>query len=174
MLTGRYLLTGPNGPYAVEDFDCGEEPGGWRYRATREDPATGARLGELDLLVDPAGRVLQLAAQAGGWLLRGGVVGAETLWRRGEQEHTAPAHGFTGSSPAFAVVCARLAAARGDGSLRLVAVHDAVLATVTVDQVWTGAGDMWTSVDRATGAVSRWLLDGDLIRAGPGVTALDT
>lgn len=170
MPSGCYLLTGHDGPYAVEDFRCGEEPDGWRYRAARRDPASEVLIGELELVVAPDGRVLRLEQRAGGWLLRGGVVGGEALWRRGEQEHAVAAHGFTGSSPAFAIACSRLATARGDGSLRLISVHDDVLATATVDQVWSVAGDVWTCVDRSTGSAGRWVLDGDRVVSGPGVT----
>ncbi|MEO6205457.1 MAG: hypothetical protein ABIO67_08760, partial [Mycobacteriales bacterium] len=150
-MTGRYLLSDHDGPYAVEDFRSADESDGWCYRATRRDPETEVFLGELELVVATDGRVLRLEQSGGGWLVRGGVVGGDALWRRGDQEHAVPAHGFTGSSPAYAVVCSRLAAARGEGSLRLIAVHDGVLATATVDQVWTQEGDTWTCVDRSTG-----------------------
>lgn len=171
MVTGRYFLSDHDGPYAVEDFRCGEGLDGWCYRATRRDPEAAVFLGELELVVAPDGRVLRLAQSGGGWLLRGGIVGGDALWRRGDQEHTVPAHGFTGSSPAYAIVGTRLAASRGDGSLRLIAVHDDVLATATVDQVWSPDGDTWTCVDRSTGEAGRWVLDGDRVLSGPGVTA---
>ncbi len=171
MVTGRYLLSGHDGPYAVEDFRCGEEVDGWCYRATRRDPETEVILGELELVVAPIGRVLRLEQSGGGWLLRGGITGGQALWRRGDQEHVVAAHGFTGSSPAYAIVCTRLAVARGDGSLRLIAVHDDVLATATVDQVWSPDGDGWICVDRSTGTAGRWALDGDRVLSGPGVTA---
>lgn len=170
MLTGAYLLTGHDGPYALERFTYGPDATGWRYRATRHDPQTQTHLGELELVVAPDGRVLRLEQRGGGWLLRGGVVGGDVLWRRGDQEHVVAAHGFTGSSPAYAIVCSRLVGSRGDGALRLIAVHDDALATATVDQVWTQAGDTWTCVDRSTGEAGRWVLDGDRVLSGPGVT----
>ena len=170
MASGRYLLTGHDGAFAVEAFTCAQGPAGWHYAATRTDPRGGAALGALDLLVDDAGRVLRLEVTGGGWLLRGGVVGGEALWRRGDQERSAVAHGFTGTSPSYAVVATRLAVATE--LLRLVEVHDAALATVEVDQRWTGAGQAWTSERRDTGEVGRWELWDGVVLAGPGVQLL--
>jgi len=78
---------GHDGPYAVEDFRCGEEPDGWSYRAVRRHPETGTLLGELELelVLGADGRVRRLQQTAAGWLLRGGVVGNEVLWRRGSR-----------------------------------------------------------------------------------------
>jgi hypothetical protein len=166
---GSYLLTGHDGPFAVERFRCGEEEAGWRYAGVRTHPDTGAPLGRVELLVDAVGRVVRLEVTAAGWLLRGGVVGPEALWRRGDEERSEQAHGFTGSSPAYAVVATRLAAA-GTGRLRLVAVHDGVLATVTVDQSWSPAGDGWECSDLATGERGRWQLADGIVVAGPGLT----
>ncbi len=170
MPSGRYLLSGHDGAFAVERFTCGEQAGGWRYVGVREHPDDGAALGRLELLVDAAGQVLRLAVVGGGWDLRGGVVGSEVLWRRGEQERSAQAHGFTGTSPAYAVVATRLAA--GADLLRLVEVHDAVLATSLVDQRWTGRGEVWTSERRDTGEVGRWEVRDGVVSAGPGLVLL--
>ena len=168
MPVGSYLLTGHDGPYAVERFEARETDDGWRYVGVRRHPTTGADLGRVELLVDPAGRVIRLELTAGGWLLRGGVVGPEALWRRGEEERSEQAHGFTGTSPAFAVAASRLT---GSGrSLRLVAVHDAALATSVVDQAWTPVTGGWESADLATGERGRWTIEHGVVRTGPGVT----
>jgi len=93
---------GHDGPYAVKDFRCGEEPDGWSYRAVRRHPETGTLLGELELVLGADGRVRRPQQTAAGWLLRGGVVGDEVLWRRGEQDHVLAAHGGGRStSPCF-------------------------------------------------------------------------
>lgn len=170
--SGVYLLSGHDGPVAVERFTCGEDLEGWRYVGSREHPATGYPLGRIELLVDAAGRITRLEVTAGGWQLRGGVVGPDALWRRGDEEHSIGAHGFTGTSPAFAIASARLASS-GVERQRLVAVADEVLATLTVDQTWTRAGDGWGSTDLATGGGGRWRIAGDVVRAGPGVRLLD-
>ncbi len=170
MAAGRYLLSGHEGPYAVEAFTCGPGPDGWRYQATRTDPVGGQALGALDLLVDDTGRVLRLEVTTGRWSLRGGVVGGEVLWRRGDEERAVVAHGFTGTSPAYAVLATRLAA--GTDLLRLVEVHDAVLATAQVDQRWTGAGESWTSVRLDTGETGQWQLRDGVVVTGPGLALL--
>ncbi len=170
MPSGRYLLSGHDGAFAVERFTCGEESDGWRYTGVREHPVDRSALGRLELLVDGAGRLLRLEVVGGGWELRGGVVGAEVLWRRGDRERSVEAHGFTGTSPAYAVVATRLAA-RAE-LLRLVEVHDAVLATSVVDHRWTGSREAWTSEHRDTGEVGRWQLVDEVVTAGPGIVLL--
>jgi hypothetical protein len=169
--SGSYLLSGHDGPYAVERFVCGEEPGGWHYVGRREDPESGADLGRIDLLADGGGRILRLEVSAGGWLLRGGVVGAEALWRRGDEERSEQAHGFTGTSPAYAIAATRLAAAAGGSArLRLVAVHDSALATSTVDQAWRRDGPgQWTVDDLATGERRQLEVRDDVVIAAPGI-----
>ena len=164
--SGTYALSGHDGPYAVERFRCEQTAQEWRYVGVREHPTTGAALGRIDLLVDLGGRILRLEVSAGDWLLRGGVVGPEAIWRRGGEERSERAHGFTGTSPAYVVVAARL----GPGQRRFVAVHDAALATSTVDQEWTGAGADWECSDLATGDHGRWRLSGGVVTAGPGLT----
>jgi hypothetical protein len=169
--SGSYLLSGHDGPYATERFVCGEEPAGWRYVGHRKDPESGVELGRIDLLLDAVGRTLRLEVTAGGWLLRGGVVGAEALWRRGDEERSEQAHGFTGTSPAYAVAATRLAAAAGGSArLRLVAVHDSALATSTVDQSWRRDGPgQWAVDDLATGERRQLQVRDDLVLAGPGL-----
>lgn len=142
MPSGSYLLSGREGVWAREDFRCGPGPAGWRYVGERTDPATGAALGRVDLTLDAAGRAVRLLVTGGGWELRGGAAGPDVLWRRGEDERTERAAGFTGTSPAYAVACVRLLAlAVGDRRrVRLVAVTEPALATRVVDEGWTLTG----------------------------------
>ena len=169
--SGAYVLSGHDGPYAVERFLCGPDEDGWRYTATRTDPESGADLGRIDLLLDAVGRTLRLEVTASGWLLRGGVVGAEALWRRGAEERSEQAQGFTGTSPAYAIAATRLAAAAGGSArLRLVAVHDSALATSTIVQSWRLAGpDRWTADDLATGERRQLEVRDELVISGPGI-----
>ena len=73
-----------------------------------------------------------------GWQVRGGRVGPEVLWRRGEEEHRAQAAGFTGSSPAYDVQVARALGLQVGESrrLRLVEISEPVGAARTVEQSW--------------------------------------
>ena len=148
------MVSGHDGPHAVERFACGSDRDGWVYTATRHDPATGAVLGRLSLQIDGAGVTTRLHVEAGGWVLRGGCVGSQALWRRGEQEHEQAASGFWGTSPAYAVAAARRAALQvgQETRLRLVAVTEPVLAARIVDLSWLRtAEDRWEGVDLATG-----------------------
>lgn len=142
MPAGTYLLSGHDGAWAVERFTCAPGPAGWRYVGERTDPSTGAPLGRLDLTLDASGRTVRLLVTAGGWELRGGSLGVEVLWRRGDEERSAPAAGFTGSSPAYAVATARLLRLEVGEQRRvaLVAVTDPVLATRAVDEAWALTG----------------------------------
>ena len=108
--SGAYLLSGHDGPYALERFTCVDDADGWAYDGVREHPATGAPLGRLSLRLD--GGTVRLHAEAGGWVLRGAASAGAAVWRRGSEEREAVADGFTGSSPAHLVVQARLARPR--------------------------------------------------------------
>jgi hypothetical protein len=172
MAAGAYLLSGHDGPYALERFTCGPDGDGWRYDATREDPVSGAGLGRLELHL--TGEAVRLHVEAGGWVLRGAAAGGEVLWRRGEQERSAPGDGLTGTSPGFLVLEARLARPR----LRLVEVTEPVLATRTVDRAWRPLGeDEHDSVtvraygvdDLSTGERRTVRLAGDVVVEAPGV-----
>lgn len=170
---GSYLLADHEGPYAVERFTCGPDGDGWTYTATRHEPRSGRTTGRLCLRLDAAGVTTRLHVEGGGWVLRGGCVGAHVLWRRGEQEHEQVASGFSGTSPAYALAAVqRTALAVGEQRrLRLVAVTEPVLATRVVDQGWSRpAPDRWDAVDLATGERSsvRWE-DGVLVE-GTGLT----
>ncbi|HEU0103074.1 MAG TPA: hypothetical protein VFR07_12225 [Mycobacteriales bacterium] len=183
MPAGAYLLSGPDGPYAVERFSCGAGPAGWRYVARREQPGTGAPLGRLDVVLDARGRVLRAAVDAGGWQLRGGVVGPEVLWRRGDAEHSARAAGFSGTSPVWLLAATRLLGAGPDGRaatrLRWVRLGDEALATHLVDERWAGtptgqAGvHRWEAADLATGVLRVCVVAGDLVLDAPGVALQD-
>lgn len=176
MPRGTYRLTGHDGPYALERFACGPGPLGWRYVATREQPATGAPLGRLDVVLDARGAALRVEVQAGGWRLRGGVVGGEVLWRRGTQEHAVPGEGFTGTSPVWAVAGGRLLAASGTGPvrLRLVRLGDEALATRQVEEGWAGTPARCEAADLSTGERRVALVDPTgVVLEATGVELLD-
>ena len=168
--TGAYLLSGHDGPYAVERFTCGPVDGGWRYDATRDD---GWRI-ELEL----AGGTVRLHVEGGGWVLRGAAAGGRVLWRRGEQEREADGDGFTGSSPGLLVLGARLDRPRR----QLVEVTEPVLATRTTTQAWTSLGTAdhdgvevatWQVDDLATGERRTVRLAGDVVVEAPGVRLVE-
>jgi hypothetical protein len=174
--SGAYLLSGHDGPYALERFTCGPDAGGWWYDATREEPGSGRRLGRLEVHLH--GRTTRLHAETGGWVLRGAAGGGEAVWRRGQEERTAAADGFTGTSPGLLVVSARLAPAQ----LHLVEVTEPVLATRTTTQHWTALGseehdgvavDAWQVDDLATGERRTVRLAADVVVEAPGVRLLE-
>lgn len=176
MPRGTYLVAG-----AEEPFSCAAGPAGWRYSSSAAD-----------LTLDAAGRPLRVELRAGGWVLRGGVSGADVLWTRSAPgiapaSHAEPASGFTGGSPGFLVAAARLLrlAPGGRARLRLVAVTGAALATRVVEQGWelvavTAHGPLAVARYRVaqldTGEVGEVDLAGDVVLAAPGVelTALDS
>ena len=85
--SGAYLLSGHDGPPVLERFTCVEDGGRWSYEGVRQDPATGAPLGRLELQRD--GGTVRLHAEAGGWVLRGAAAGGAVVWRRGSDEREA-------------------------------------------------------------------------------------
>lgn len=172
MSSGAYLLSGHDGPYALERFTCGPTPEGWRYEAVREDPRTAVVTGRLEVHLD--GGTTRLHVEAGGWVLRGAAAGGQALWRRGAEEHTAAADGFTGTSPAFLVLGALLGPARR----RLVEVTEPVLATRSTDQQWAALPEeqhggvlvgLWQVDDLATGERRTVRLAGDVVVQAPGI-----
>jgi len=176
--TGAYLLSGHDGPYAVERFSLSGGSDRWSWTATREEPAGGAGLGRLDVHRD--GATLRLHVEAGGWVLRGASAPGQVVWRRGTQEHAAAADGFTGSSPAFLLAAAALAGA-GPVRLRLVEVTEPVLATRQVLRDWSAGesasregvevvGHRWS--DPATGDGGPVWLAAGLVLSAPGVRLL--
>lgn len=140
MPRGSYRLS-TDGAALVERFACGAGPAGWRYVATREDEGSGAVRGRLDVVLDAVGAPLRVHVEAAGWVLRGGAVGSELLWRRGDAEAGAVADGFTGTSPVWLLAAARRCARRPEVTrLRLLRLGDEALATRLVDQAWSGTG----------------------------------
>jgi hypothetical protein len=136
------------GTYRVGDgterFACGAGPAGWRYTATTD-------LGDtLDLTVDDDGRVRRMLAVLDGWEVRGGTVGGEVLWVRGEQEHASVGAGFTGRSPGFALATARLLGLAVGESRRvqLVELTEPVGAARTVTHAWARTQGPEPDVDR--------------------------
>jgi len=186
---GTYLLSGHDGPYALERFSCAPGPAGWRYVATREQPGTGALLGRLDLVLDARGAPVRVQVETGGWVLRGGVVGAQALWRRGPDERGERAVGFTGTSPAWAVAAARLLAAAPAPApapapvrLRLVRLGDEALSTRLVEESWAHTGTAtreglvvvrYETADLGTGERRVVHLSGDVVLDAPDTVLLD-
>jgi hypothetical protein len=189
--SGTYLHLDPvdGSPAALEDFSCAAGPSGWRYVATVRDP-DGRETGRIDLTVDGGGRQVRVILLAGGWELRGGVAGRETLWVRrpadsgGGSELSEPAAGFSGRSPGFLVAAARLLrlSAGARARLRLVEVVDPVLATGLVEQGWTLAGvteypaedgtlpvARYQVTDLASGETREVYVAGDVVVAAPGL-----
>lgn len=119
----------------IERFSADEE----RYVGIRED---GDRVeltagGRLEALHD-------------GWYVRGGSVGDEVLWVRGDDEHSAKAIGFTGSSPTYDVALVGLLGLDvGQGRrVTLVEISEPVGAARTVEQGWARTGCDEPEVDR--------------------------
>ena len=198
--TGSYLHVDPveGSPVAVEEFSCAAGPVGWRYVATVHDP-DGRQTGGIDLTLDGGGRQVRLVVTAGGWELRGGVAGRETLWVRrpagpggrdggaagpGAVERAEVAAGFAGRSPAFLVAAARLLrlAAGSRARLRLVEVADPALGTRVVEQGWsldavtsypTETGPLplarYRVTDLSIGEARVVHLAGDVVVAAPGL-----
>jgi len=155
-------------PVAVEQFSCAAGPVGWRYVSTLRAPAArspvadptpaadpspatagaGPDLGRVDVTLDAGGRQLRVEVTAGGWRLRGGVAGTETVWLRDSADDGAPversaaAAGFAGRSPAFLVATARRLALSpgGRARVRLVALTEPALGTRLVHERWTLLG----------------------------------
>ena len=141
-----------------EHFSCGPGPLGWRYTSRTSHGDT------LDLTLDPHGVVRRLVADFDGWQVRGGSVGEEVVWVRGEQEHSAVAAGFTGESPAFDIAVARLLDLEVDGPVQvtLVELTAPVGAARTVVHGWTRTADPEVGVQRFEVAdlatAERWVL----------------
>jgi hypothetical protein len=115
-----------------ERFSCGPGPAGWRYTSRTSVGDT------LDLTTDTHGVVRRMVADFDGWEVRGGVVGAEVMWVRGEQEHSAVAAGFTGDSPAFDLAVSRMLALEVGATVQvtLVELTSPVGAPRTVTHGW--------------------------------------
>ncbi|MVO85834.1 hypothetical protein GPA10_13985 [Streptomyces sp. p1417] len=191
MPRGRYSLHDPHDhtPLGEEHFQCAPGPSGWRYVARRTTPS-GDHQGSVDLALDELGRPIRLELHAGDWQVRAAALDGVT-WVRTDPsgahatENSAPAHAFTGTSPAFLVATARLlrlAPASPATRVRLVAFTDPVLAPRTLDQSWallkreahaTDNGPLTvdeyqvTALD--TGEQHTVHLTGDVVLAAPGI-----
>jgi hypothetical protein len=125
----------------------------------------------VDLTLDDLGRPVRLELHSGEWQVRGAVLDGVT-WVRIDptgahaQEGNAPAHSFTGTSPAFLVATARLLRPVLGGPavrVRLVVLTHPVLAPRTVDQSWALTDRTAHPTDNGTLTVDEYQ-----------VTALDT
>ena len=191
MPRGRYSFhdTHDHTPIGSEHFHCATGPSGWRYTAQTTAP-DGGHTGSVDLTIDALGRPIRLELHAGGWQVRGGALDGVTWVRSdpaGEQaaEGNAPAHAFTGASPAFLIATARLLrlVPGGPGTrVRLVSFRPPVLAPLTIDQSWslitrtahpTDSGELpvdnFRVTDLATGDQSDIHIAGDVVLAAPGI-----
>ncbi|MGW6275633.1 MULTISPECIES: hypothetical protein [unclassified Streptomyces] len=172
MPRGHYSLHDPHDhtPLGEEHFHCAPGPSGWRYVSQRLNPS-GEPTGSVDLALDELGRPIRLELHAGDWQIRAAAIDGVT-WVRTDPtgthatEDNAPAHAFTGTSPAFLVATSRLlrlTPASPATRVRLVAFTDPVLAPRTLDQSWA----LLKSEAHATD-------NGPLIVDEYQVTALDT
>jgi hypothetical protein len=195
---GLYSLRDQDGTVvAYERFACAPGPVGWRYNAQVLGPDGRTPTGLVDVTTDASGCQIRVEVRAGGWVVRGGVAGGETVWVRsapsGEDmgEDAATAAGFTGRSPGFLVAVARLLRLRAgaSSSVRLVALTDPALAPLPVELAWwlttveeypTGVGPLpverYETADVASGRRAVVHLAGDVVLAATGVEldALDT
>ncbi|MGW0909906.1 hypothetical protein [Streptomyces sp. NPDC002853] len=172
MPRGHYSLHDPHDhtPLGEEHFHCAPGPSGWRYVSQRTAPS-GEPTGSVDLALDELGRPIRLELHAGDWQIRAAAIDGVT-WVRTDPtgthatEDNAPAHAFTGTSPAFLVATTRLLRLTPGSPatrVRLVAFTDPVLAPRTLDQSWA----LLKSEAHATD-------NGPLIVDEYQVTALDT
>lgn len=195
MPRGRYSLhdTHDHTPLGEEHFHCATGPAGWRYTAQTTRP-DGAHAGSVDLTLDDLGRPIRLELHTSAWQVRAAALDGVTWVRTdptGEhaQEGNAPAHTFTGASPAFLVATARLLRLTPGGPatrVRLVAFRPPVLAPLTVNQSWslltrtahpadTGflPVDNYLVSDLSTGEQHEVHLAGDVVLAAPGIELED-
>jgi hypothetical protein len=191
MPRGRYSLhdTHDHTPLGEEHFHCAPGPSGWRYVSQTITPS-GDHSGSVDLAIDELGRPIRLELNAASWQVRGAAIDGVT-WVRTDPtgthatEGNAPAHAFTGTSPAFLVATARLlrlTPASPVTRVRLVRFTDPVLAPLTLDQSWallktethaTDTGplnvDEYQVTDLDTGEQQAVHLAGDVVLAAPGI-----
>ncbi|MFG2658776.1 hypothetical protein [Streptomyces sp. NPDC048425] len=191
MPRGRYSLhdTHDHTPLGEEHFHCAPGPSGWRYVSQTVTPS-GDHSGSVDLAIDELGRPIRLELNAASWQVRGAAIDGVT-WVRTDPtgthatEGNAPAHAFTGTSPAFLVATARLlrlTPASPATRVRLVRFTDPVLAPLTLDQSWallkteahaTDSGplnvDEYQVTDLDTGEQQAVHIAGDVVLAAPGI-----
>lgn len=195
---GLYSLRDHDGTViAYERFSCAPGPAGWRYHAQVLAADGRTPTGLVDVTTDARGSQIRVEVRAGGWVVRGGVAGDETVWVRtgasGQDttEGTAPAAGFTGRSPGFLIAVARLLGLRAGVSsrVRLVALTDPALAPLPVEVTWsltmveqypTEVGPLpverYETEDLASGQRAAVHLAGDVVLDATGVEldALET
>ncbi|MGW0777593.1 hypothetical protein ACWD01_28985 [Streptomyces sp. NPDC002835] len=195
MPRGRYSLHDPHDhtPLGEEHFQCAPGPSGWRY-VSRTTTPSGDEAGSLDLALDELGRPIRLELHASSWQIRGAAIDGVT-WVRTDptgtdaREGNAPAHAFTGTSPAFLVATARLLRlAPGAPATRvgLVAFTDPVLAPLTVDQSWALINSEAHTTDNGPLTVDEYQVSaldtgeqhavhiaGDVVLAAPGIELED-
>ncbi|MET8983682.1 hypothetical protein ABZX85_49805 [Streptomyces sp. NPDC004539] len=195
MPRGRYSLHDPHDhtPLGEEHFQCAPGPSGWRYVAQRTTPA-GGHSGSVDLALDDLGRPIRLELHAGGWQIRAAALDGVT-WVRTDPtgaeatEGNAPAHAFTGTSPAFLVATARLLRLTPSPSatrIRLVSFTDPVLAPRTTDQSWALVNSEAHATDNGPLTVDEYQvtaldtgerhtvhLAGDVVLSAPGIELED-
>jgi len=195
---GLYSLRSHDGAVVgYERFSCAPGPAGWRYNAQVLAPDGRTPAGLVDVTTDAAGRQIRVEVRAGGWIVRGGVVGGETVWVRtgasGEDrgEDTARAAGFVGRSPGFLVAVTRLLGLRPGASsqVRLVSLIDPASAPLIIDVAWslttveehpTENGPLpverYETADLDGGRPAVVHLVGDVVLAAPGIEleTLDT
>ncbi len=195
---GLYSLRDHDGTViAYERFSCAPGPAGWRYHAQVLAADGRTPTGLVDVTTDARGSQIRVEVRAGGWVVRGGVAGDETVWVRtgasGQDttEGTAPAAGFTGRSPGFLIAVARLLGLRTGVSsrVRLVALTDPALAPLPVEVTWsltmveqypTEVGPLpverYETEDLASGQRAAVHLAGDVVLDATGVEldALET
>ncbi|UYQ62439.1 hypothetical protein [Streptomyces peucetius] len=195
MPRGRYSLHDPHDrtPLGEEHFQCAPGPSGWRY-VSRTTTPSGVDAGSLDLALDELGRPVRLELHAFDWQIRGAAIDGVT-WVRTDptgidaREGNAPAHAFTGTSPAFLVATARLlrlAPGAPATRVRLVAFTDPVLAPLTVDQSWALINSEAHTTDNGLLTVDEYQVSaldtgeqhavhiaGDVVLAAPGIELED-
>lgn len=190
MPRGTYHHLDPDGAtVGVEVFSCAPGPSGWRYVSQVYSP-DNEPLGRVDVTVDVSWRQVRVQVSLGDLLLRGGVVGPDAVWVRGEgsPEQTARAVGFTGRSPAFAVATARLLGLSplDRRRVRLVGITEPSCAALPVDEGWalvevtshdTDAGalrvERYEVADLATAERRVVHLAGDVVLEAPGLELVD-
>lgn len=195
MPRGRYSLHDPHdrAPLGEERFQCATGPSGWRYVSQLTAPS-GDHAGSVDLTLDGIGRPLRLELATPHWQVRGAALDGVT-WVRADpageraQEGNAPAHAFTGASPAFLVAVARLLRPTPGAPatrVRLVAFAPPVLAPRTLDQAWALVGSETHATDSGPLTVDHYRVDdletgerhsvhiaGDVVLAAPGIELED-
>lgn len=194
MPRGRYSLHDPHDhtPFAHEHFHCAPGPSGWRYVSqlttpTGDPPAPSISPSTTSAAPAPRTPRKQLAGTRRSPGRR--HLGPYRPTGAHATEGNAPAHAFTGTSPAFLIATTRLLRLTPSSPatrVRLVAFTEPVLAPRTVDQSWallrseahaTDNGPLTvdeyqvTALD--TGEQHTVHIAGDVVLAAPGIELED-